>query len=137
VCGDVMRRLSWVCFVLVGGVAILLAADANDHRRWMDEMDHLSFDLMDAFGTKDMAKAGAAIDKMIDYQVLTEQYWAANKQDDIVKIAQDNLALGRAISAAVKAGDLDDAESKFKEMSANCTACHERRPERRLPNPRP
>lgn len=104
---------------------------------WMDEMESLSFDLMDAFEAKDARKAAAASDKMIEYQILTEKYWADAKQDDIVKLAQDNLTLGRAISVAAKAGNLAGAQERFREMSANCTACHDRRPEQRVPPARP
>ena len=76
--------------------------------------------------TADEHKAG-----MNDASDLTEDYWSAKKQADIVKLAQASRALARQLAADGKGGKFAAAATTFARMNASCNTCHDLHPEKR------
>jgi hypothetical protein len=104
---------------------------AADHKQWMDDAADIQDDLRDALGAKSSAKAAEAAGKLDAILVKTEQYWAAKKADDIVKLARSSSTLAKEIGAAAKARKFPQASEAFTKLSAQCNVCHDLHPEKR------
>ena len=103
----------------------------DEHRAAMNDASDLQEDVRDAFAAKAGDKVAAAAVKLEGLMGRTEDYWAAKKQADIVKLAQATRALAKQLAADGKAGKLDQASATFTTMNASCNACHDLHPEKR------
>lgn len=106
-------------------------ASAAMHTKWMDDAAELQEDLKDALKAKSGPKAATAAVKIAGLMAQTQAYWAAKKESDIVKLAQESQGFARQVAAAARAGKLDDASAAATRMDATCSACHELHPEKR------
>ena len=85
-----------------------------------------------AISGKDAKAAGEALAKLETLMARTEDYWAAKKAADGVKLARDaHAALAAQGAAAAKAGNLAAAGDAFDKMGVNCNSCHELHLEKR------
>ena len=107
------------------------AADAETHKAWMNDAADAQEDIREALAAADGAKVRDGAVKIEAFMALTEEYWAAKKADDIVKLAQASRALARETAAAATAGKMPGARSAFDKLSASCNACHDLHPEKR------
>lgn len=97
----------------------------------MNDASDLQEDVRDALAAKSGDKLSEAALKIEVLMGKTEDYWAAKKQADIVKLAQSTRALAKQLAADGKAGKLDQAAETFGRMNASCNTCHDLHPEKR------
>jgi hypothetical protein len=128
-----MKLPTIALLVAFGGLLgpVLQQPDADAHRGWMDDAGELQEDLRDALRLKDGAKSADASAKMEALMAQTEDYWAARKAPDIVKLAQAARSQSKEMGAAAAAAKFDDAEGLFAKLGATCNACHDLHPEKR------
>jgi len=117
-------------------VGLFLLAAAEDetarHKESMDTAQDVKDDLKDALDAKSRDKALAPAEKLVKFAEQEEVYWQKKKLEDVVKLAQQNLAASRAIAGAVKEDRLDRAVQAFADLERTCRACHDSHPEKRL-----
>ncbi len=104
---------------------------ADEHKAAMNDASDLQEDVRDAMSAKSGAKVAEAAVKLEALMGRTEDYWAAKKQADIVKLAQATRMLAKQLAGDGKAGKLDQAADTFQRMNASCNACHDLHPEKR------
>jgi hypothetical protein len=80
--------------------------DAARHKESMDGAQDLKDDLNDALDAKSRAKAAEPVAKLVQFGEQEAEYWREAKFDDIVKLAQENLAAAREVAAPPKTGTL-------------------------------
>jgi hypothetical protein len=64
--------------------------------------------------------------------VQEEKYWLRAGLDDALALARHSLEAADKAGAAAEAGDRTAVRAATDELSANCVACHQAHPERRL-----
>lgn len=101
------------------------------HKTAMDQAQDWRDDLKDALDAKELAKAGALADKLVEAAMVEEDYWKKAKQADIVKLAAENLADSRELAAQAKAGKSVEAAAAYDRLEVSCRACHDLHPEKR------
>ena len=101
------------------------AADAAAHKAWMNDASDAQEDYRFAISGKDAKGAGEALAKLETLMARTEDYWAAKKAADGVKLARDARALAAQGAAAARGGNLAAAGDAFDKMGVTCNACHE------------
>ena len=104
---------------------------ADEHKTAMNDASDLQEDCRDALAASAGAKVAEAAVKLEGLMGRTEDYWAARKQADIVKLAAATRALARQLAAEGKSGKLDQAKATFTKMNASCNTCHDLHPEKR------
>jgi hypothetical protein len=110
-------------------LALLLA---DDRKERMDAIQDVKDDLKDALDATSSAKAAEPAAKLVKFGEEEEEYWRKAKLDDIVKLAEQNLAAAREVTAAAKGGQFDQALQAFGRLEATCRACHDAHPEKHL-----
>jgi 5'-deoxynucleotidase YfbR-like HD superfamily hydrolase len=116
-------------------VAVCVAQAVDDktrHKEWMDRAQELKDDLRDALDAKAGQKAAKYADELSKTGAQEETYWRKAKQDEAVKLAKENLAASKYISAAAKIGNFDQALQAYSKLDATCRGCHDLHPEKRL-----
>lgn len=104
---------------------------AEEHKAWMNDASDAQEDYRFAVSDKDMKAAADALVKLEALMAKTEDYWAAKKAADGVKLSKETRALAAQASAAVKGGNMPAAGDAFDKMGATCNACHELHLEKR------
>jgi hypothetical protein len=121
-----------VSMTLVGSVYVSAqAADAAAHKAWMNEASDAQEDYRFAISGKDMKAATEALGKLEMLMARTEDYWAARKAADGVKLSKEARGLAAQALAAVKGGNLPAAGAAFDKMGVTCNSCHELHLEKR------
>ena len=119
--------------VLLIAVCLTPAADdSSRHKEWMDQAQELKDDLKAALDAKTWQKATTSADELAKTAEREEAYWKRAKQADAVKLAQENLAASKQISAAAKSGNAGQALAAYSKLDATCRGCHDLHPEKRL-----
>ena len=118
--------------VLVAVCFALVADDTSRHKEWMDQAQELKDDLKDALDAKTWQKAAACADELAKFADREEAYWKKAKQEDAVKLAKENLAASKQISAAAKSGNAGQALEAYSRLEATCRGCHDLHPEKRV-----
>jgi cytochrome c556 len=111
---------------------LLMADDRAARKQRMDAIQDVKDDLKDALDVKSTAKAAEPAAKLVQFGEEEEDYWRKEKLDDIVKIAEQNLAAAREVAAAAKGGEFERAEQAFGRLELTCRSCHDAHPEKRL-----
>lgn len=118
-------------FLLLALLAQAAVWSADQHKAGMNDASDLQEDVRDAMAAKAGDKVSAAALKIEALMGRTEDYWAAKKQADVVKLAQTSRALARELAADAKSGKLDQAAETFGKLNASCNTCHDLHPEKR------
>ena len=118
-------------FLLLALLAQGAVWTADEHKAAMNDASDLQEDVRDAIAAKSGSKVAEAAVKLEALMGRTEEYWAAKKQADIVKLAQTTRALAQQLAADGKAAKLDQAADTFQKMNSSCNACHDLHPEKR------
>jgi hypothetical protein len=115
------------------GLFLLAAAEDETarHKEWMDTAQDVKDDLKDALDAKSRDRALEPAEKLVKLGEQEEAYWKKKRLDDVVELAQQNLAASRAIVGAVKEEHFDRAVQAFADLEKTCRACHDLHPERR------
>lgn len=101
------------------------APDAAAHKQWMNDAADAQEDYRFAVTDKDQKAAVEALGKLESFMARTEDYWAARKSADGVKLTKAARASAAQAATAAKRGDLAAASTAFDAMGASCNACHE------------
>ena len=132
-----MRRPTMPVFVLLAAPTVMAmtlagapgvaaqAPDAAAHKQWMDDASDAQEDYRFAVTDKDQKAAVEALGKLESLMARAEDYWAARKSADGVKLTKSTRASAAQASAAAKKGDLAAASTAFDAMGVSCNACHE------------
>lgn len=132
-----MRRSTMPAFVLCAAPTVIamtlagaprVAAEAPDaaaHKQWMNDASDAQEDYRFAVTDKDQKAAAAALGKLELFMARTEDYWAARKSADGVKLTKAARASAAQAATAAKRGDLAAASTAFDAMGASCNTCHE------------
>src|SRR4051812_19720133 len=106
----ILMLASWTCIVSVplpgSGNVSAQAADAAAHKAWMNDASDAQEDYRFAISGKDAKAAGEALAKLETLMARTEDYWAAKKAADGVKLARDARSLAAQGAAAARGGNL-------------------------------
>ena len=132
-----MRRSTMPAFVLCAAPTVIamtlagaprVAAEAPDaaaHKQWMNDASDAQEDYRFAVTDKDQKAAVEALGKLELFMARTEDYWAARKSADGVKLTKAARASAAQAATAAKRGDLAAASTAFDAMGASCNTCHE------------
>ena len=132
-----MRRPTTPVFVLLAAPTVIAmtlagapgvaaqAPDAAAHKQWMDDASDAQEDYRFAVTDKDQKAAVEALGKLESLMARTEDYWAARKSADGVKLTKSTRASAAHWSAGANIGDLGGAWNAFDAMGVSCNACHE------------
>ena len=104
--------------LIVAGICLPAGDDVSRHKKAMDQAQEWKDDLKDALDAKAAAQEASL--------------WKKAKQDDALKLANENLEESRQILTSVKAGSFDQALQTYGRLEATCRACHDLHPEKRL-----
>jgi len=107
------------------------ADDVARHKESMDQAQEWKDDLKDALEAKARTKAVELAEKLAKAGAQEASYWKAAKQDDVFKLATDNLEAARRIALSAKAGKFDQALQAYDRLEITCRACHDLHPEKR------
>jgi hypothetical protein len=101
------------------------AVTAEAHKQWMNDASDAQEDYRFAVTDKNQKAAVEALAKLEALMGKTEEYWAAKKSADGVRLASEAKTLAAQAGAAAKAGKMSDASAVFDRMGATCNTCHE------------
>ena len=107
------------------------ADDVARHKETMDQAQEWKDDLKDALDAKATTKAIELAQKLAKSGAGETAYWKNARQNDILKLATDNLEAARQIVLSAKAGRLDQALQAYDRLEITCRACHDLHPEKR------
>jgi cytochrome c556 len=74
----------------------------------------------------DMAAVAAGAEAIATNLTGTDEFWAAHKLDDAVKMTKDGIAAANELSAAAKGGDAAAAKAAMGKMGGSCKGCHDK-----------
>ncbi|MCU1235848.1 MAG: hypothetical protein JWP63_3815 [Candidatus Solibacter sp.] len=118
--------------LIAAGICLPAGDDVSRHKKAMDQVQEWKDDLKDALDAKAAAKAAGLADKLAKAAAQEASLWNKAKQDDALKLANENLEESRQIFTRVKAGNFDQALQTYGRLEATCRACHDLHPEKRL-----
>ena len=107
------------------------ADDVSRRKESMDRAQEWKDDLKDALDAKARTKSVELAEKLAKAGAEEAAYWKSAKQDDISKLATDNLEAARRIVLSAKAGKFDQALRAYDRLEITCRACHDLHPEKR------
>ena len=107
------------------------AADAAAHKQWMNDASDAQENFRFALTDRDQKAAQEALVSLESLMGKTEEYWAAKKFADGVKLAKETHSLATQSVSQFKSGNLPAAQDSFDKMGASCNACHELHLEKR------
>jgi hypothetical protein len=105
--------------------------DAAAHQQWMNDASDAQEDFRFAVTDKNQKLASEAFGKLEMLMGKTEDYWAARKSADGVRLAKEARAYAAQGSAAAQAGNLTAAGEAFGKLGATCNTCHDLHLEKR------
>ncbi len=131
-----LLRLAAVVFLVLFLRANAIAVGADEvakHKARMDDAQDLKYELADAIEEKSagkIAKHARAIVKLLE---LEDRYWKNSGLIDAIALSKENIEAAKRIAVAGEEGRVGMAARAYHDLDRTCTACHDARPEKRIP----
>ena len=96
----------------------------EQHEAAMKQIAQANGALQKLVKANDLAGAAAQADTLATQFAMVERFWAQNKKEDAVKLAQTAVAGAKEAAAAAKAGDQMKAQMAAGNIGGTCKQCH-------------